>query len=594
MKLNLSLKKILIVTFILLSTLPILIVGFIALKYQSISIEREVTDKNILIAKTISDDLERFLFDSLSFLKQIAYVLENNNIITDKLDDYLLSIINNYEYFDIIRILDTNGIIKYNVPYDENFIGLDMSLQEYFIIPKRSNNIYWSKTFISAQTSYPTITLSLPFKYGVIVGHLNLSSLIKIVEKIRIGSTGFASIIDSDGTIIAHPDKTMVQERVNINEFYTVFNILTEKEKTFKYSYRNKNWISSAIIIPQTHWIVNVSQREDDAFYLVKNGSTIIIIGSFITILLSLIIGFVNLQISLKPLFQLTEDSQRFAEGDYTHNPKYTPYLEINTLINSFKIMSEAIKKRENELKNNRDHLEDLVKQRTLELESVNKDLESFSYSVSHDLRVPLRSLEGFSKILYEDYKNKLDKPVVDYIKKIINSSKKMSELINNILKLSQVTKQELNIKEINLSALVDKISNELANNEKNRDIKFKIANNIKVKADASLIEIAIFNLLSNAIKYTSKIKKAIIEFGIKTINSKKIFYIKDNGAGFDMKYINNLFLPFKRLHSEQEFSGSGIGLSIVKRIILKHDGRIWAESKEDSGTTFYFTLGKL
>ena len=174
---------------------------------------------------------------------------------------------------------------------------------------------------------------------------------------------------------------------------------------------------------------------------------------------------------------------------------------------------------------------------------------------------------------------------------RIIKASHKMNDLINSILKLSRITRQEMRIKEIDLSSLIRKISLEIKNDEKNRNINFVIAENIKIRGDKSLIEIAMQNLLSNAAKYTSKNKNAKIEFGVKGKNNINIFYIKDNGAGFNMKYKNNLFLPFKRLHNDQEFTGIGIGLSIVNRIITKHKGSIWAESKKGKGTVFYFTF---
>lgn len=594
MKINMSLKNILMLTLILLSTMPILIVGFISLQSHNINIENEITNKNQLLTKSISGDLERFLNDSISFLKQIAYVVENKNlVIEENLNNYLSSIINNYTYFDMIRILDINGQVVNLAPFDENINELDMSFQKYFTEPITTKNIYWSKTFISSQTSNPTLTVSLPFKNGVVVGHLNLSGLMKIVENINFGSSGFASIIDSDGTIIAHPNKIFVHERMNVGNRYNILKNLSKKNNTFEYDFMGERRISSVIIIPQTKWIIEVSQKKDEAFSSIKSGRIIIITGTIISILIAVLIGFITLQKVLRSLQQLTFDSQRFARGDYTHKPHFSPYSEINNLINSFKTMSEAVKNRENELKNHRDHLEEIVKRRTAELESANKDLESFNYSISHDLRAPLRAMEGFSKVLSEDYSNKLDEDGIDYLNRIIGASQKMSDLVNNILKLSRITRQEINIKRFNLSNMIRKISIDLMDSEKDRNIEFIIAENINVYGDESLIEIAMQNILSNAVKYTSKVKEAIIEFGVKKIKGIKTFYIKDNGAGFDMSYKDDLFIPFKRLHSNNDFSGTGVGLSIVNRIILKHGGNIWAESKKGEGAAFYFALGK-
>ena len=210
---------------------------------------------------------------------------------------------------------------------------------------------------------------------------------------------------------------------------------------------------------------------------------------------------------------------------------------------------------------------------------------------MSHDLRAPLRSIGGFTNALYEDYYDKFNDEAKDYLNRIIKASQKMNIITNNILKLSHIKKQEMNLKKIDLSSMIRKICRNLKNEEKNRNIEFIIAENIKTKGDESLIEIAMQNLLSNAVKYTSKNKKSKIEFGIKKEKDKNIFFIKDNGTGFNMKYKDNLFLPFKRLHNDQEFTGNGIGLSIVYQIISKHRGNIWAESEEGKGAIFYFTL---
>ena len=592
MKINASLKNTLMLSFILLSTLPIIIIGFIALQNYQISIEKEIIEKNELLTETISSELERFLDASLSFLKQIAYVIEKEDIVSQKnMDHYLLSIINNYEFFDMIRILDKNGRIWYHVPYDENIQGLDMSLQDFFKKPMQNNEIFWSKSFISSQTSQPTLTLSLPFKYGVIVGHLNLSGLLKITEKIKIETSGFAFIVDSDGTIIAHPNKKFIQERMNINNLYTIAEKLSEENYAYQYEFSKKNKILTSKTIPQTKWTISISQKKSEAFSSIIKGSFIIIAGSIITIILALIIGYISLQKILKPLLQLSMNSQRFAAGDYTQEKIHTSYSEINNLSNNFIIMKKAIKNREDELKKHRDDLEKEVKIRTVELASANKELESFNYSVSHDLRAPLRSLAGFAKALYDDYYNKLDEEGRDFINRIISASHKMNNLTNSILKLSRITRKELRIKKINLSSIIHKILIDIKNDKKNRNINFIIAENIIAKGDESLIEIALQNLISNAIKYTSKVKKPKIEFGIKNKKDTNIFFIKDNGAGFNMKFKDNLFLPFKRLHNERDFMGTGIGLSIVNRIISKHRGNIWAESQEGKGSVFYFTL---
>jgi PAS domain S-box-containing protein len=235
--------------------------------------------------------------------------------------------------------------------------------------------------------------------------------------------------------------------------------------------------------------------------------------------------------------------------------------------------------------------LEQRVIERTLQLELANKELESFSYSVSHDLRSPLRGIDGFSLALFEDYHEKLDDSAKNYIDRIRMATKKMDGLIERLLKLSRISRLEMNLEEINLSTIVLEITKELKENEKTRSAKFIIQKDITIFADSNLMKIALENLVNNAWKFTSKKDSTIIEFGAFEENSKTAYFVKDNGIGFDMKYADKLFSAFQRLHSEKEFPGTGVGLTTVQRIIRRHNGTIWVDSKLNEGTTFYFSL---
>lgn len=245
----------------------------------------------------------------------------------------------------------------------------------------------------------------------------------------------------------------------------------------------------------------------------------------------------------------------------------------------------------EAELQKYREHLENEVKKRTHELLAANKELESFSYSVSHDLRAPLRAIDGFSKALLDDYNDKLDAEGKDFLNRIRGASQKMAALIDDMLKLSRLTIEEMKYVSIDLSEMADRIINDLKLYEQNRTVEFINAPGLFVNGDPQLIHAAMENLLGNAWKFTSREKNAIIEFGVEVIGNEKIFFIRDNGAGFDTAYSDKLFGAFQRLHTVSEFPGTGIGLAIVQRVINRHGGRIWAESIVDKGTTFYFTI---
>lgn len=246
----------------------------------------------------------------------------------------------------------------------------------------------------------------------------------------------------------------------------------------------------------------------------------------------------------------------------------------------------------ESELARHQEQLEELVFERTAALEYANKELESFSYSVSHDLRSPLRSIDGFSLALLEDYSEKFDETGQDYLRRVRDNTQRMGELIDDILKLSRISRFEIQREEINLSRLTENIKDALRNSEPDRQVKWSIEENIYASGDKQLMRILLENLLGNAWKYTGKKSTAEIYFGQQQAENETIYYIRDNGVGFDLKYADKLFGVFQRLHGYNDFEGTGIGLATVKRIIRHHNGRIWAAASVDQGATFFFTLG--
>jgi signal transduction histidine kinase len=225
------------------------------------------------------------------------------------------------------------------------------------------------------------------------------------------------------------------------------------------------------------------------------------------------------------------------------------------------------------------------------ELQSANKELEAFVHSVSHDLRAPLRGIDGWSLALLEDYRDKLDHQGCQYLDRIRTETQHMDDLIDALLQLSRISRAPIELKRVNLTAMAQTIANRLRDSQPDRRAEFIIQPKLMVQGDASLLDIALHNLLNNAWKFSCRCSSTRIEFGKTNTNGKKVFFVRDNGVGFDMVYAGKLFGAFQRLHKASEFPGTGIGLATVQRIVRRHGGQLWADAKVGQGATFYFTL---
>ncbi|MGH9575294.1 MAG: sensor histidine kinase [Candidatus Acidiferrales bacterium] len=264
---------------------------------------------------------------------------------------------------------------------------------------------------------------------------------------------------------------------------------------------------------------------------------------------------------------------------------------ELTLLTTTFNEMLAQIEARDHILQNAHDELEQRVLERTAALEAANKELESFSYSVSHDLRAPLRSIDGFSLALEEDYGKKLDSAAKSHIRRVRAATQRMGVLIDDLLNLSRLSRLEMEPEDIDLSTMARAIASELARMDEGRRVEWVIRDSLRAHGDARLLRVVLDNLLGNAWKYSSRHENARIEFGVQRQCDSMVFFVKDDGAGFDSAYSEKLFGAFQRLHGATEFPGTGVGLATVQRIIRRHGGSVWAESAVEKGATFYFTL---
>jgi light-regulated signal transduction histidine kinase (bacteriophytochrome) len=281
-----------------------------------------------------------------------------------------------------------------------------------------------------------------------------------------------------------------------------------------------------------------------------------------------------------RPIVALQAAAARFSTGDLGARVPESSDDELGRLAREFNRMAVAISDKEAKLS-----------ERAELLTQANRELEAFSYSVSHDLRTPLRAIDGFARILLEDYAANVDAEGQRYLKIVRDNAQQMGHLIDDLLAFARLSRQSLNMQPVAPGDLFRQVLAALHAEQDGRQVEVTIGDLPACRGDPALLTQAFTNLISNALKYTRRRETAQIEVGCRAVDRENIYFVKDNGAGFDMQYAQKLFGVFQRLHRADEYEGTGVGLAIVQRVIVRHGGRIWAEAAVDQGATFYFTL---
>jgi signal transduction histidine kinase len=295
-----------------------------------------------------------------------------------------------------------------------------------------------------------------------------------------------------------------------------------------------------------------------------------------------------------QPIVRLAQTARTVTvEKNYAVRAVADSRDELGLLVETFNDMLAQIEQRNADLQTAHDELEQRVMERTAQLETANKELEAFSYSVSHDLRAPLRAVDGFSRILLEEDASSLAPEAQRYLRLIRDNAQQMGQLIDDLLAFSRLSRQPLTRREVRPADLVQQVLSDLRPALEGRHVDLKVDALPACQADPALLKQVYVNLLANAIKFTSKREVGSIHVGCRHENGIAVYFVQDNGVGFDMRYADKLFGVFQRLHRAEEYEGTGVGLAIVQRVIHRHGGRIWAEAAVDQGATFFFTLAE-
>jgi len=472
----------------------------------------------------------------------------------DEAIEILKDVPENFPFIDRVFLADPAGTLMADTPAVPEVRGKNFASRDWY----RGVSSNW-KPYVSdvyqraAQPRYNVVAAAIPVKaekdriVGILVLQVQLNALVGWSNSIVIGPSGFVYVVDRKGQLATHPRLPSGGEILNFSSVPVVQKVLRQQsgiEIMFN-PIENDERIAAYAPIPGIGWGVIATEPTQTAFARRDENLRRLIVRYGFIFLISCALA----------------------------------YVILRTVI-GLKQAEEKIQTLNNELK-----------ERAIRLEVANKELESFSYSVSHDLRAPLRSIDGFSEALVEDYADKLDRQAKDYLQRIRAATQRMGQLIDDLLNLSRVARSEIKADHVDLSAVAHAIATELKKTDPGRQVEFVLGEGVTATGDRRLLRIALENLIGNAWKFTAKRPSARIEFGVTGDNGARAYFVRDNGAGFDMAYANKLFGAFQRLHTTMEFNGTGIGLATVQRIIHRHNGRVWAAAKVEQGATFYFTL---
>ena len=606
-----SIKRKLLIFALCISLIPILVITILFYLSARGSVEKQINQKMIAVAESKALHIEAFLktirgrtidFCSDGYIRDKLDIINQKVLLEqDAVVDLSSHLKNNKMPLDpdiaSITVLNTTGTVVASTI--KSVIGNDFSNHEEFvhIVSKNKKEVFTHRPHFQKYLNHNSMEVAAHVTsmesgqtIGIIINAYN-QEIINDITSNREGMGNSGEIViglKEEGTIqfintLKYTPDTATTLKISLNDEAAEPMRLALEGKygtIIGHDYRDVNVIAAYRYIPSIGWGLVAKMDKAEAFAPLTVLRNIAIILGGVSSIAVILVG-ISFSISTsRPINRLTAAAKKISNGNYDYSVEIDRHDEIGALAVSFNNMTSKLTHEINE-----------HEKAEARLTGLNKELEAFCYSVSHDLRAPLRGIEGFSRALEEDYADKFDLQGRDYLRRICTASHKMDNLITDLLDLSRITRSKMKHEKVDLSALVKSKALELQETEPERQVEFVIAEGDCTDGDTKLLKIAIDNLMDNAWKFTGKHSQARIEFGISLQDGESVYFISDDGVGFDMTYADKLFGAFQRLHSITEFEGTGIGLATVNRIIQRHGGNIWAEGEIGQGAKFCFTL---
>ncbi len=594
----------------LLVTVSLGTMSLLAVMASRRSLREQVQSANLVAATLAARAVEQYIADVAGVMREapgrpkLGQEIRSANWpeVSKVLENFLRS----FMQFDYVFVQDPRGIIRVRVPHAET-VGQDFSFRDFFQEAMRTRRLYISGVYVSSAAKRAVISIAVPVLggpdevKGVIVGALSLGALTEFVSTIGHEDRGLVYVVDGQGLLIAQAGGTRAAPPgTEVKGLPIVQAVLAGRSGSMEFQEPEgqERFLGAYVPITRLGWGVVAAQPVSVAYAAGNRlGRWLLWITAGFTAG-AIVLGWALARTLTGPVLRLAEATKKLGAGDFSVRVAREGHDEVAALAVSFNAMAEqvqrsyqALEQKAREVAALNEELEQRVIERTRQLEAANRELEAFTYTVSHDLKAPLRGMEGFARALEEDYAGRLDEAGARHLGLIQSGARRMGQLIDDLLRYSRLERREMKHEPVALRRLVERVCEEVEEEIRARGLSLRMELDVEtVAAEPEGLREAVANLVGNAVKF-SRNSDGTITIASRRESHAVILSVTDTGIGFDMKYHDRIFGIFERLHRQEEYPGTGVGLAIVRKVAERHGGRVWAMSEPGKGSTFYLAL---